>query len=161
MKLTGHKRAKWLDQSNRFAANRSELTKVLLHIIELLATHQKHLRIFKHWQDPSTLAVVGGQQTGLFTGPLLVIYKAITLIQTAKHAEKLLNRQVVPVFWLAGEDHDFDEVNHTYTLTQQLEVAKIKVDHPSGIRCSVSKLTIQQWEEAIQQLGSITDANGI
>jgi bacillithiol biosynthesis cysteine-adding enzyme BshC len=146
------KRVKWLDQSNRFTANRSELTKVLLAYNTNIGNTSKALENIKALEDSSTLTVVGGQQTGLFTGPLLVIYKAITLIQTAKHAEVLLNRKVIPVFWLAGEDHDFDEVNHTYTLTQQLEVTKIRIDHPSGIRCSVSKLKIQQWEEAIQQL---------
>ncbi|QGQ95765.1 bacillithiol biosynthesis cysteine-adding enzyme BshC [Paenibacillus psychroresistens] len=146
------KRAKWLDQSNRFTANRSELVKVLLEYNKIIGNTSEAIENIKSLEDPSTLAVVGGQQTGLFTGPLLVIYKAITLIQSAKHAEKLLNRKVIPVFWLAGEDHDFDEVNHTFTLTQQLEVSKIRIDHPTGIRCSVSKLTIQQWEEAIQQL---------
>jgi bacillithiol biosynthesis cysteine-adding enzyme BshC len=145
-------RTKWLDQSNRFTANRSELTKVLLEYNTVIGNTPEALENIRLLQDSNTLAVVGGQQTGLFTGPLLVIYKAITLIQTAKHAEKILNRKIIPVFWLAGEDHDFDEVNHTYTLTQQLEVAKIRIDHPNGIRCSVSKLTIQQWEEALQQL---------
>jgi bacillithiol biosynthesis cysteine-adding enzyme BshC len=146
------KRANWLDQPNHFSANRYELSEILLAYNTYVGNSSQALENIKKLQDPKTLAVVGGQQTGLFTGPLLVIYKAITLIQTAKHAEKLLNRSVVPIFWLAGEDHDFDEVNHTYTLTQQLDVAKVKVDHPNGLRCSVSKLTINQWEDALQQL---------
>jgi bacillithiol biosynthesis cysteine-adding enzyme BshC len=146
------KRANWLDQPKRLSANRSELSEILLAYNSFIGNSQQAMDNIKKLKDPLTLAVVGGQQTGLFTGPLLVIYKAITLIQTAKHAEKLLNRPVVPVFWLAGEDHDFDEVNHTYTLTQQLEVAKVKIDHPTGLRCSVSKLTIDQWQDALQQL---------
>ncbi|MEX2462452.1 MAG: bacillithiol biosynthesis cysteine-adding enzyme BshC [Paenibacillaceae bacterium] len=146
------KRATWLDQPNRFSANRTELTKALLAYNTCIGNSSEALENVRKLQDPNTLTVVGGQQTGLFTGPLLVIYKAITLIQTAKHAEKLLNRPIVPVFWLAGEDHDFDEVNHTYTLTQQLEVTRIRIDHPNGLRSSVSKLTIDQWEDALQQL---------
>lgn len=55
------------------------------------------------------LAVVSGQQAGLFTGPLYTIYKAISAI---KLAGCLTQRQTkaVPVFWIATEDHDFPEV---------------------------------------------------
>jgi bacillithiol biosynthesis cysteine-adding enzyme BshC len=146
------KRAESLDQSSGPKANRAELIEALLTYNSLIGNSSEALDNISGLQDSNTLVVVGGQQTGLFTGPLLVIYKAVTLIQTAKHAEKILNRRVVPVFWLAGEDHDFDEVNHTYILTQQLEVAKIKIDHPNGVRTSISQLPIQQWEEALQQL---------
>jgi uncharacterized protein YllA (UPF0747 family) len=117
------KRAEWLDLANRPAANRSELIKALLRYNTIIGNSAEALEHITRLQETNALAVVGGQQTGLFTGPLLVIYKAITLIQTAKYAEKVLKRPVVPIFWLAGEDHDFDEVNHTYILTQQLEVA--------------------------------------
>jgi bacillithiol biosynthesis cysteine-adding enzyme BshC len=146
------KRASVLDHSTGPKATRDELVSALLKYNSLIGNSPEALENISQLKDNNTLVVVGGQQTGLFTGPLLVIYKAITLIQTAKHAEKILNRRVIPVFWLAGEDHDFDEVNHTYVLTQQLEVAKIKIEHPTGVRSSISQLPIAQWEEALQQL---------
>jgi bacillithiol synthase len=52
--------------------------------------------------------IVGGQQAGLWTGPLLVIHKAVSIIGAAKSAEEQLGQTVVPVFWVAGEDHDWD-----------------------------------------------------
>ncbi|MFC4076543.1 bacillithiol biosynthesis cysteine-adding enzyme BshC [Salinithrix halophila] len=61
-----------------------------------------------------SLVVIGGQQAGLFTGPLYTLYKAITLIQLANREEKRLQRPVIPVFWIAGEDHDLEEVNHIH-----------------------------------------------
>lgn len=63
------------------------------------------------------LAVVGGQQAGVLTGPLYSVYKAITVILLAKEQQQKLNTPVVPLFWIAGEDHDLEEINHTYTIT--------------------------------------------
>lgn len=55
-------------------------------------------------------AVVAGQQAGLLTGPMYTIYKAAGTVILARRLSKVLNRTVVPVFWLASEDHDFAEV---------------------------------------------------
>jgi bacillithiol biosynthesis cysteine-adding enzyme BshC len=63
---------------------------------------------------PESVVVVGGQQAGLLTGPLYTIYKIITIIQLAKEQERQLGVPVVPLFWIAGEDHDIAEVNHVY-----------------------------------------------
>ncbi len=60
------------------------------------------------------LVIVGGQQAGLMTGPLYSIHKIISIIKLAKEQSERLNKRVVPIFWIAGEDHDFQEVNHVY-----------------------------------------------
>ena len=63
-------------------------------------------------RQKDSVVVITGQQAGLFTGPLYTIFKALTAI---KLAEKLREQGVnaVPMFWVAAEDHDFEEVNHT------------------------------------------------
>ncbi len=67
-------------------------------------------------RDPASAAVVTGQQLGLFGGPLYTVYKAVTAVQLARRLAAETGRAVVPVFWLAGEDHDFDEVRSTVVL---------------------------------------------
>ncbi|MGK7378495.1 bacillithiol biosynthesis cysteine-adding enzyme BshC [Planococcus sp. 1R117A] len=58
--------------------------------------------------------VVTGQQAGLLTGPLYTVHKAISVIVLAKQATEQLKTKVVPVFWIAGEDHDLAEISHLY-----------------------------------------------
>jgi bacillithiol biosynthesis cysteine-adding enzyme BshC len=62
---------------------------------------------------PGTVAVVTGQQAGLFGGPAYTLYKALT---AAKLAHQLVSSGIraVPVFWMATEDHDFQEVDHCH-----------------------------------------------
>ncbi len=59
------------------------------------------------------VAIVAGQQVGLFTGPSYSFYKALSAVRIAR---QLTQRGVeaVPVFWLATEDHDLPEINHCY-----------------------------------------------
>ncbi|MFD1955205.1 bacillithiol biosynthesis cysteine-adding enzyme BshC [Paenibacillus thailandensis] len=98
--------------------------------------------------------VVGGQQAGLWTGPMMVIHKAVTIIQAARHASRKLGATVVPVFWIAGEDHDWDEANHAWIMTGEQSLRKISVQRPEGPRTSVSRTTLgeESWREALEEL---------
>ncbi len=60
---------------------------------------------------PGTLAVTTGQQPGLFTGPLYTIYKALSAAALARRLQAKWQRAVVPVFWIAGDDHDWEEAS--------------------------------------------------
>jgi bacillithiol synthase len=77
-------------------------------------------------------AVVTGQQVVLFGGPLLTILKAATAVARAKDATKATGVEHVPVFWLATEDHDLEEVDQVSLLTKTtVETLKVglKVAH--------------------------------
>ncbi|HET8712404.1 MAG TPA: bacillithiol biosynthesis BshC [Gemmatimonadales bacterium] len=71
------------------------------------------------------LAVTTGQQPGLFTGPLYTIHKALSAIVVARCLERARGIPVVPVFWVAGDDHDFAEANHTWVLGREGEPVRI------------------------------------
>jgi uncharacterized protein YllA (UPF0747 family) len=73
------------------------------------------------------VAVITGQQPGLFTGPLYSILKAITAIKIAARLEQAGVR-AVPVFWVAAEDHDFAEIESTWVLNRNSELCCLAVD---------------------------------
>jgi len=67
---------------------------------------------------PGTVAVVTGQQVGLYSGPAYTIYKALTAIKLARELNEA-GTPAVPLFWLATEDHDFEEVNQAWVFNSQ------------------------------------------
>jgi bacillithiol biosynthesis cysteine-adding enzyme BshC len=75
---------------------------------------------------PGTVAIITGQQVGLFSGPAYTIYKALSAI-TAARALTEAGVEAVPVFWLATEDHDFAEVNHTWVYGADHQPVKIQL----------------------------------
>ena len=66
---------------------------------------------------PDVLVVTTGQQPALFTGPLYTIHKALSAAALARVLSARWGRPVVPIFWVAGDDHDFNEANHAAWLT--------------------------------------------
>ncbi len=71
------------------------------------------------------LVVTTGQQPGLFTGPLYTVYKALSTLVLARRIERERGVPVVPVFWVAGDDHDFAEANHAWVLNTAGDPASI------------------------------------
>ena len=82
--------------------------------------------------DPKTVAIVTGQQAGLFGGPLFTLYKGLT---AAKLAAQISNDHGVPavaVFWVEAEDHDWDEVASVTVLDNDLQRRSITLPRPPG-----------------------------
>lgn len=148
------RRVEWLDQSEQTRIGRKALTDCLRAYNDKYNRHEAVHKSIALLEQEGTLVIAGGQQSGLFTGPMLVIYKAVTIIQAAREAEARLKRPVVPVFWIAGEDHDWDEANHAYIPSDDMKHARIKLDPPEGFRTSVSRTPVsrEQWEQALNEL---------
>lgn len=96
-----------------------------------LAAPDQPPELLDRFAQPGTVVVVTGQQVGLFSGPAYTIYKALTAVRLA---EDLAARgtPAVPVFWLATEDHDFAEVNHTWVFDAQRRPVRIACQAGSG-----------------------------
>jgi bacillithiol synthase len=73
-------------------------------------------------------AVTTGQQAGLFTGPLLTLYKALTTVRLADALEQALGTTVLPVFWVASEDHDWAEIDHVHVVDGRHRLLRIAVE---------------------------------
>ncbi len=74
--------------------------------------------------ERGAVAVVTGQQVGLFGGPAYSFYKALTAVREARRLTQS-GIQAVPVFWLATEDHDLAEINEAYLLSGARELRRV------------------------------------
>jgi bacillithiol biosynthesis cysteine-adding enzyme BshC len=92
-----------------YRTDRARLCATLEKMNRSWGASEKTIQHIARLGESDCIAVVTGQQAGLFSGPLYTIYKALSAI---KLAECLTQRGVkaVPVFWIASEDHDFEEV---------------------------------------------------
>ncbi|MEB4782598.1 bacillithiol biosynthesis cysteine-adding enzyme BshC [Paenibacillus jamilae] len=147
-------RAKWLDKTEHLRLNRKDVVACLRIYNEQHNSHEAVHTSLDRLESPDALVVVGGQQSGLFTGPMLVIYKAATIIKAAREAEERLGRPVIPIFWIAGEDHDWDEVNHTYVMAKDPQAVKIKLNKQPERRSSVSAIKVDtvEWKQAMADI---------
>ncbi len=76
--------------------------------------------------------IVTGQQAGLLGGPVYTAYKIATAVRLARHVAERTGRRCVPVFWLASEDHDIGEANHTFGTNPDGEVGRVSFRAPGG-----------------------------
>jgi bacillithiol biosynthesis cysteine-adding enzyme BshC len=114
---------------------------------------ERTLANIQQLRDADCIAVVSGQQAGLFTGPLYTVYKALSAV---KLAECMSQRGIksVPVFWIATEDHDFAEVATAEIISRDCTLGSVSVPaeiHPDGL--PVGRVVLNQTIEAsIQSL---------
>lgn len=83
-------------------------------------------------RDPRTVAVVTGQQAGLFGGPLFTLLKSVTAMRLAERVSAELRVPAVAVFWVDAEDHDWDEVRSCPVLDADLQLRTVKLSALPG-----------------------------
>ncbi|NIA14579.1 MAG: bacillithiol biosynthesis cysteine-adding enzyme BshC [Nitrospiraceae bacterium] len=77
--------------------------------------------------------VVTGQQAGLLTGPLYTIYKAATAIRLARKLRERFGTACIPLFWVASDDHDFEEARTAYVLTKAHEALPLRYEPRANV----------------------------
>jgi bacillithiol synthase len=98
--------------------------------------------------EPDTVAVVTGQQAGLFGGPLFTLLKAITAIRLAQRIGHEHQARVVPVFWIDAEDHDWEEVRSCAVLDGELGLRRIDAPPPPG--AGEQRIGALAWDDGIR-----------
>jgi bacillithiol biosynthesis cysteine-adding enzyme BshC len=83
-------------------------------------------------RDANSVAIVTGQQAGLFGGPLFTLLKALTALTQADRVRAEYGVPVVTVFWVDAEDHDWDEVKTCRVLDADMGLRSITLDRPGG-----------------------------
>jgi bacillithiol biosynthesis cysteine-adding enzyme BshC len=125
----------WADQLARAQAHprrRADITTVLLDQQRRRAAPAEARAAAARLRDPRSVAVVTGQQAGLFGGPLFTLLKALTAMKLAERIEREHGAPAVPVFWIDAEDHDWVEVASCVVLDEQLETRAISLPAPPG-----------------------------
>lgn len=94
---------------------RKTLVSVLQKQYEKLETSKKTVANITSLLNENTFTITTGHQLNIFTGPLYFLYKIITTINMCEElSEEFPQKKFVPVYWMATEDHDFDEINFFY-----------------------------------------------
>ncbi|MGC1204087.1 MAG: bacillithiol biosynthesis cysteine-adding enzyme BshC [Flavobacteriaceae bacterium] len=95
------------------AESRTILSNVLKKQYQKLNTSEVTLQHIETLNSNKTFTVTTGHQLNLFTGPLYFLYKIVSAINLSKELKaKYPEYHFVPIYWMATEDHDFDEINY-------------------------------------------------
>jgi bacillithiol biosynthesis cysteine-adding enzyme BshC len=110
-------------------------------LVEALAEQNGGSPALDRLARPGTVAVVTGQQVGLFSGPCYTIYKALTAAKLARRLTEM-GIPAVPVFWLATEDHDYAEVNHCWVFDAQNRPVRLEIPGSNPERRPVGEIPV-------------------
>lgn len=132
----------------------------LVSALEMQASRRgdrpEQLAAIERLRQPGARAVLTGQQPGLLLGPMLTLVKAMTAIKIAGMLDRV-DRPVVPVFWVASQDHDIREIDHAYLLGMNEQLTKLQFDWPDGIP-SGGLPWDPRWTARIDQELAVIDA---
>jgi len=117
--------------------------------------------------NPRTVAIVTGQQAGAFGGPLFTLLKAITALQLAQRTAREQQVEVVSIFWVDAEDHDWEEIASCTVLDPAFQAHTVTLPPPEGAgERPVAALTLdprvdQCLDELAAALGSTEFSGGV
>lgn len=115
---------------NAYTTDRDKLCQILTDQNVRFGAGEQTFKNIERLRQSNTVAVVTGQQAGILTGPLYTLYKALTAV---KLSYELNSRGVssVPVFWIATEDHDFEEISEATILGVDGDEIKLQLTQPA------------------------------
>lgn len=135
-----------LDTMEEFKGDRNLLSEVITSQYQLSGINKDLSQL----RDKNTFTVCTGHQLCLFTGPLYFIYKIISTIRLAEELKKdFPDKHFIPVYWMATEDHDFEEISSINLFGKTLTWENPGKNGPVG------RLPTSSLEKVIGELSSI------
>jgi len=143
-----------IERVQRGARHRDTIADVLDRQLTRRGAPAEARRAAAALRNPDSVAIVTGQQAGLFGGPLYTLLKAVTAIQLAAKIEAEHGIAAVPLFWVDEEDHDWDEIRAAHVLDNDLAVREVVLPDVAGVRAqTISRLILDDAaNEAIGEL---------
>ncbi|MDA9774145.1 bacillithiol biosynthesis cysteine-adding enzyme BshC [Saprospiraceae bacterium] len=138
-----------IEDRKKFPVDRAMLVEELTKTYSKIDHSSEVAKNIASLADEKTFTVITAHQPSLFTGPLYFIIKIASAINLAKKLnEDHPSYKIIPVFILGAEDHDFEEINHTYIYNKKISWER----EASG---SVGRLDKQELDVAISTLKDI------
>jgi len=140
---------KQITEKQKHAVNREVLVEVLQQQNSSVSFSNLSKKNIESLLNNNTFTVTTGHQLCLFTGPLYFIYKIISTINLVEQlGVKYPKYNFAPVFWMATEDHDFQEVNHIHLFGKKIEWDNKK----SG---AVGRINLDGFQSVLTELKSV------
>lgn len=138
--------------------SRQNLTAFLQDFNQQFAPPTETIEAIRSLADEQVFTIVTGQQICYFGGPAYSFYKTLTLIALSRYLKAELGLSVVPVFWMADEDHDYEEINHVWLpdFRENGVLKKTELRQNAKAGHSAGKLFLD--ESVAQAWGEIEDA---
>ncbi|CAN5648416.1 bacillithiol biosynthesis cysteine-adding enzyme BshC [soil metagenome] len=130
------------------ASPRPELASALGRYARKLGAPEEAVASIGRLEQPGSRAVVTGQQPGLLLGPIYTLSKAVTAVRLAQRLSSE-DRPVVPVFWLASQDHDSAEIDHAYLLDVEERLLRPSLPFPEGQPSGRVAFT-PEWQDSLE-----------
>lgn len=139
-------KAAWADAVRRTQShqrNRAEIAAVLEAQQARRGAPQPARDAARRLADPSTVAIVTGQQAGLFGGPLFTLLKALTALKLAAQVTQEQGAPAIAIFWIDAEDHDWDEVRSCTVYDASLAARSVALPaRPAGTHVPVATVQL-------------------
>lgn len=108
-------------------------------------------RLMAAASQPNGIVVTGGQQPGLFGGPLYVLHKAVTVLELADQLAASTGRPVAPVFWAASDDADFAEASHV-AVVRRGKLDRLSMTPSSAAGLAMARTPLGDVSEQMRRL---------
>lgn len=129
---------------------RKELTHTLLKQYRDYQSSHKTLQNIELLTKENTFTVTTGHQLNVFTGPLYFIFKIVSTINLARQLqERFPDQHFVPVFWMATEDHDFAEINHTSLFGKTIQWDADATGATGRIKTAGMEETVKEYQNIL------------